>query len=260
MGLQRRTAPAIWVEERGSGPATLLCLHGLGGNGHVWDRFVERIAPHWKGRILVPDLRGHGRSEAGAAYPFGLQAADLGEVVGVSRPLVVVGHSLGGIVGLLLASGCYGPEPDLVFALGVMPVWEQRHHAQAAELAARPTEWFEDERSAVERFLWLSGLRGFVPPESRAAQSGVVAENGRYRLRQDRGTYSTGAPNLPGFLAAARCPVLLIYGRHDELVDQELVKRFVPERETWEGGHNHHLERPDRLADLMLERCAALLG
>jgi len=256
--LERRRSPAIWVEVRGMGAATLLLLHGLGGNGRVWDRFIEQVAPRWRGRIVVPDLRGHGRSEPGLAYFFGFQAADLDEVLEPTRPLVVVGQSLGGLVALTLASGAYRLQPDRVIAIGVMPLWDESHVAQARELASRPTAWFDDEGEAVRRFLWLSGLAGHVDPASAAARSGIVAENGRYRLRQDPRSYFTGAPHLPSLLAAARCPVDLVYGRRHEVVNLRLVARVVADPRMWDGGHNLHLDQPSQLAALVLERAAEI--
>jgi pimeloyl-ACP methyl ester carboxylesterase len=256
-GLVRRAAPAIWVETRGAGTPTLLLIHGLGANGRVWDACVEEIAPHWGGRIVVPDLRGHGRSDPGAAYHFGFQAADLGEVIEPQRPLVIVGHSLGGLIALTLASGAYRLQPAHVIAIGVMPRWDERHLAQAAELASRPVGWFEGEDEAVRRFLWLSGLAGHVDPASAAARSGVVEQDGRHRLRQDPASYFTGPPDLAGLLAAARCPVDLVYGESDSIVDLDLVAREVSDPQMWDGGHNLHLEQPARLARLVLERAAA---
>ncbi len=236
----------------------LLLIHGLGGNARVWDKLLDHVAPHWGGRIVVPDLRGHGRSDPGAAYHFGFQAADLGDVIEPARPLVIVGHSLGGLIALTLASGVYRLRPDHVVAIGVMPRWEERHLAQSAKLASRPALWFDDEADAVQRFLGLSGLAGHVHPTSTAARSGVVTENGRHRLRQDPASYATGPPDLAGMLAAARCPLDLVYGASDSIVDLDLVAREVRDAQMWDGGHNLHLERPEQLAQLVLERARRL--
>lgn len=43
----------------GSGP-TLVLLHGFTGTGEAWDPFLEDLASNF--RLIVPDLRGHGRS------------------------------------------------------------------------------------------------------------------------------------------------------------------------------------------------------
>ena len=47
---------------------TLILLHGLGATGQVWDPLVEAAA--WSGRILAPDLPGHGSSSWADTYSF----------------------------------------------------------------------------------------------------------------------------------------------------------------------------------------------
>jgi pimeloyl-ACP methyl ester carboxylesterase len=49
----------MYYEERGHGPPLVL-LHNYGGCTRTWQPHVERLAEHY--RVLVPDLRGHGRS------------------------------------------------------------------------------------------------------------------------------------------------------------------------------------------------------
>lgn len=43
----------------GSGP-TLVLLHGFTGTGEAWDPFLEDLSRNF--RLIIPDLRGHGRS------------------------------------------------------------------------------------------------------------------------------------------------------------------------------------------------------
>ncbi len=49
----------IYYEVRGDGPPLLL-LHYFGGCGQAWQPHVERLAKHY--RLIIPDMRGHGRS------------------------------------------------------------------------------------------------------------------------------------------------------------------------------------------------------
>jgi pimeloyl-ACP methyl ester carboxylesterase len=49
----------IYVEEHGRGEPLLL-LHGFGASGEVWRPFVAELSRRY--RVIVPDLRGHGRS------------------------------------------------------------------------------------------------------------------------------------------------------------------------------------------------------
>ena len=43
----------------GDGPALVL-LHGFSGTGEAWNPLLEDLSAHF--RLIVPDLRGHGRS------------------------------------------------------------------------------------------------------------------------------------------------------------------------------------------------------
>jgi pimeloyl-ACP methyl ester carboxylesterase len=38
----------------------LLLLHGFNGSGKAWEKFIPELSKHY--RVIVPDLRGHGRS------------------------------------------------------------------------------------------------------------------------------------------------------------------------------------------------------
>lgn len=85
---------------------TAFVLHGIFGSGRSWrgfcSRFVERL-PDW--RFVLVHLRGHGGSH-GAPGPHTLAACaqDLARLAGRKGldPTVVLGHSLGGKVALVL--------------------------------------------------------------------------------------------------------------------------------------------------------------
>jgi pimeloyl-ACP methyl ester carboxylesterase len=96
-----------------SSPETrpVLLLHGLGVSGSVLQPFARRLLPELA--AVVPDLRGHGRSEAPAdGYAPADYAADLAELIAakLQEPVPVVGHSLGALVGMHLAAS----RPELV--------------------------------------------------------------------------------------------------------------------------------------------------
>jgi pimeloyl-ACP methyl ester carboxylesterase len=93
------------VRPRNEGPVVLF-VHGLGESGLCFEHLLH--APQLDGyRLLVPDLPGYGRSAWPAAGPMSLadQADLLAEWLGTKEaaPAVVVGHSMGGVVGLLMA-------------------------------------------------------------------------------------------------------------------------------------------------------------
>jgi pimeloyl-ACP methyl ester carboxylesterase len=81
----------------------MVLLHGLGDDERDWGVVLPDLAG--KHRVYAVDLRGHGRSSHPERYSFELMRDDvIGflEVVGVER-CVLVGHSMGGAVALLLA-------------------------------------------------------------------------------------------------------------------------------------------------------------
>ncbi|MBV9579149.1 MAG: alpha/beta hydrolase [Chloroflexi bacterium] len=90
----------------------VLLLHGLGVSGSVLQPFARRLLPELA--AVVPDLRGHGQSDApDDGYLPADYAGDLVELITQDDSLTrvpVVGHSLGALVGMHLAS----QRPELV--------------------------------------------------------------------------------------------------------------------------------------------------
>nr|APZ78830.1 3-oxoadipate enol-lactonase [Stigmatella aurantiaca Sg a15] len=107
---------SLHFEESGDG-APVLLLHGLGSSGSDWEGVTPRLSAHH--RVLVPDARGHGRSDKPAgAYGVALFARDIAALcdgLGLSR-VHVVGLSMGGMMGFQLAVD----RPDLVRSLVVI--------------------------------------------------------------------------------------------------------------------------------------------
>ncbi|MBP5860281.1 alpha/beta fold hydrolase [Streptomyces sp. LBUM 1484] len=87
-----------------SGAPTLLFVHGWGGDGREWSPHAEALSDGF--RVLVPDLRGHGRSEVPDLGNTPQEMADdLAALIDTTNtgPVTAVGHSMGGQVVNLLA-------------------------------------------------------------------------------------------------------------------------------------------------------------
>jgi pimeloyl-ACP methyl ester carboxylesterase len=245
------TDQPLHVETGGSGRPTLLLLHGLGAHGRVWDGVVERLPERWPGRWIVPDLPGHGRSAPAGNYGIGCQAARLAELVGDGAgDLVVCGHSLGGLVALALSTGWYRVSVSHVLAIGVKITWSEAELARIEEFAASPTRWFDTREAATERFLKVSGLIGLVPPDGPIARTGVVEEDGRFRLAAEQRTITAGAPSIDRCMAASEAEVSLMCGSADALVGIDELRARDPEAVELRGlGHNVMVEDPDAVVD-----------
>ena len=103
----RRSGLRVYFRDVGDGPPLVL-VHGYTGSGWsnwVATGWVDALAP--ERRLLIPDLRGHGRSQKPwrtEAYSIELLAADVVaamDAAGIERP-AIFGYSMGGMVAMHL--------------------------------------------------------------------------------------------------------------------------------------------------------------
>jgi pimeloyl-ACP methyl ester carboxylesterase len=110
----------------------VLALHGLAGNVREWDRMARAFDDL---RVLAVDLRGHGSSDWADSYGVDAYVHDVEDVVERvhSGPVVVVGHSLGGIVGMSLGAR----RPDLVERLVMVDIGPELPASAVTQVVAR---------------------------------------------------------------------------------------------------------------------------
>jgi len=117
-GLVERTFDTGEVQlNYAEGPAhgpPLALVHGLGRRWQVFLPVIPALSLRW--HIFAPDLRGHGKSSRVArGYHGPRYSEDIARLLRerVSTPAVLFGHSLGGMLGMWVASH----HPELVRAL-----------------------------------------------------------------------------------------------------------------------------------------------
>lgn len=248
---QERT---IFFECTGSGAPLLVLLHGQAANGDVWNGIRPLIARDWPGKCLIPDLRGHGRSFHRGPYAYGTYAADVAALIG-DEPAFLVGHSLGGAVALMLATGWFGIKVRGALAFGIKLHWSAEELARRRQFAAAPPRWFDTRDGAVELYLKVSGQFGLVDPGGSAARSGIAQENGRFRLAADpRINGFDDPPDIRPIFAAAKAPIMVAVGEKDMMVPLADARLLDPQAASIPGvGHNAHIEAPARVWDLVME-------
>jgi len=235
----------VHVQHAGSGPPQLLLLHGLGATGDVWAGMLASAAANWPGNVVAPDLPGHGESPPLPAYSFGALAAAVAPAIDRDAELVVLGHSLGGVLALELASGRHAVQPTAAVGLGIKIAWSDDDIGRARAFAAKDVQWFETRDEALARHLRVSGLAGLVDDADPAATRGVREGSGGHRLALDNRAFGVGVPDLPGLVAAARCPVVLARGERDPLNSDDELRALVRDSVALPGlGHNAHVEDP----------------
>ena len=134
----------------GSGSRRALVLHGLSSSAATLWPITDALAQAEGCTVVAPDLRGHGRSPAGERHSTRDYVGDLDDL-GVWD--LVVGHSLGGLIGLCAAQRPGWTErlvlldPALEFSEAELRgheqegLEEQKALPTATELAAAHPRW-----------------------------------------------------------------------------------------------------------------------
>jgi 2-succinyl-6-hydroxy-2,4-cyclohexadiene-1-carboxylate synthase len=260
------------VRDLGTGPAVLL-LHGFTGTGASMDAIaLDLREAGW--RTLVPDLLGHGASDAPAdpaRHDIARQAADLAAILGLrdAIPAAVVGYSFGGRVALRLALDA----PELVTALALIgsgpgiadPAERARRRAVDEDLAV------SIERDGVAAFVdrW-EALPLFASEEALPAGLRVRRREERLAQRPEglaasiRGAGQGTQVPLVDRLGTLRPPTLLIAGSIDTLAvaRARAMAAAAPSGRAAVlvvdgAGHAAHLAAPDVVRAAILDHLAA---
>jgi N-formylmaleamate deformylase len=200
--------------EYGEGEPPVLLLPGITTPGILWGFVSERIADY--ARVIAVDHRGRGLSDqrAGLSYTLEDYAADAAGVIEALglKDIVVLGHSMGGRIGIMLAARC----PQLVSRLILAdpptsgpgrrpyPIPLQQYFdniAKALKGEPLPPSSIYTPEQALLRNEWL-------PTCSKEA----VVETHRHFQDED----------IFDLMPRIRCPTLLLYaGKGDTIRDVE---------------------------------------
>jgi pimeloyl-ACP methyl ester carboxylesterase len=239
------------VQQGGHGEPLLLLLHGLGATGDVWRGLSNVLAARWPGRWVIPDLPGHGGSAALASYSFEHLAVAVAHALPPADRVVALGHSLGGVVALTLASGRFGVRLSAVCGLGIKISWTEEELARARALSMRSNPRYAARAEAAGRHLKLAGLTGLVALEA-VADAALSNDGGGWTVAFDPAAFAVGAPDMTRLLSASQAPVVLAAGERDPMCPAAELRALVPDPVILPGrGHNAHVEDPEALWPLL---------
>ena len=225
------------VAVSGSGEPVFLCLHGLVDDLTIWDRLAPELAD--RGTVARYDQRGHG--EAGS--PTGPYSRDdlAADAVGVLDRLdvdraVLVGHSMGGIMAMAAAVN----HPDRIAGLVLIGTTSQAS-AKAAAWYSRIAQAGVDEGvDGLARAIYGEGKQRPISGDP----VGIAEVTRTLEALHD--------DPLTPYLAAVRCPVLLVVGEHDPMGVKatEIAAGALPDStvSVVDGvGHWVHVQQPDAI-------------
>ena len=267
--------PAAAGRSATTGP-TVLCLPGLTRNS----RDFEALAPHLavRHRVICPDLRGRGlsaRDPQWSSYHPGTYLADVRRLLQVLEleRVVIVGTSLGGLLGMMLGA----TDPERVAGLVLNDIGP------------------EVDPKGIER---IKSYTGMLPPvrtwDEAIKQTRVVYGNAWLGLSEERWSVlvrrsyredAAGAPVLdfdprigdalraapasagslwPVFARLHAIPMLVVHGALSDILSASTVARMQREQPDLEyvtvgnRGHVPLLDEPEVLA--AIDRFLARLG
>lgn len=235
-----------YVEIEGAEPALLL-VHGFTDTS----RSFSLLAPHLAGRrLIMPDLRGHGASQEGAAHGVADLAADIAGLIRrlrLHRP-ILVGHSLGGMVAISLAAR----QPDLVGGLVVLASTLKPGFTPGHPLLVAVETLHDPISPADPLFAWWHACQPVVPG---AFLAGLAADASAMPAQRWRAILEEVCrTDLTGLAQAVRVRTLIIAGACDPLFDephQQALSSALPHARLIQAegcGHNPHWEAPASVA------------
>lgn len=258
-GLTRVGEKLVNVREMGSGPETVVFIHGLGASLEYYAPLIQATGLDSKYRIILYDLEGHGLTPtAGAATATLDTLVDDLENLFLAKQIekaTVVGWSLGGLIAMLFAEhnpSCVeklvllGPGPN-PFPEPAVDVFTKRAASvrasgmDASGVARAVASAATSERTQTQRPVQLSAVRQFLlstHPEGYAKGCIALAKSRDVTIHVEQ----------------LKMPVLLVAGCDDKIsplaLAETYAKRLPDARvEKLEGvGHWHVTEDVDAVA------------
>lgn len=250
-------------QEIGAGSRPVVLLHGFLGAG----RNLLGLARRWASadatrRFLLPDLTGHGGSpplpEGTDLYAMGRHVVETLRAAGVTDPLSIVGHSLGGRVALaarIAVPGAVGPVTLLDIGPSAMSEGADEGGRTSRALLTLP-ELVSDRETAREALLAQGLDRGIV----EWLLTNLVPRGDAYGWRIDRAALAAFRPRLTGvelWPAITRDGTTrVVRGARSGYVPVEELARLqqagVVVESLVNSGHFVHVDQPAALVDALL--------
>ena len=255
-----------WAPQGEARPGLILCLHGLTGNGRFFDEPARALSEAGY-RVVCPDMVGRGKSgwlarpkDYNVRHYFShleVLVSHLG-----ARDITLIGTSMGGVLGMMLAAKAVTPLRRLVIndVGAVIPRKPMKY--MRAYVGADPRFASMEEVEAHLRTIY-AGAGPHEPAQWRALAevASVRLEDGGYRLAFDP-AISKPLRWLPPFSLrlwhvwdAIACPVLVLRGAESPVLSAkvaETMQKRGPKRvdcvELPGIGHAPSLMKPDQIA------------
>jgi pimeloyl-ACP methyl ester carboxylesterase len=258
-----------WNRGAPSDPArpSILMLHGGGQNRFSWKNTGQILAEEGF-HVVALDSRGHGDSDRApnANYTVDALCADTLAVLDqIGRPVILIGASMGGMTGMLVADVA-GPEKVTKLVLvDVVPRYDKDGSARIRDFMANGVNGFESLEEAADAVAAYLPYRT-KPRSPEGLKKNLRLRDGRWYWHWDPAFLT--APDDDRFVRMQKLeqavvdltiPILLIRGKLSDVVSPEGVKDFlakVPNAEFVElsdAGHTAAGDDNDAFSDAVVQ-------
>jgi pimeloyl-ACP methyl ester carboxylesterase len=246
------------------GPATaplLLFLHGSGQTRQSWGSALREAGKRGYRGVSV-ELRGHGDSDwsPDGKYSLDYFSADIRQVIEhLGGEPIIVGASLGGIIGMMIASSPSPPLRGLVLVDITPRVEKNGAREVSAFMDSAPNGFASVEEAADAVAAYLRHRQR--PKDTSGLKRNLRLRAGRYYWHWDPAMLQMGRDAEERFLRAEvgpnplesaargiKIPTLLIRGGRSTIVSEEGVQEFrqlVPHSEFVDISDAHHMVAGD---------------
>ncbi|MEM9732484.1 MAG: alpha/beta hydrolase [Pseudomonadota bacterium] len=217
---------------------TLLCVHGLTRNAHDFDYFAAQMCEQY--RVVCPDVVGRGDSDhitTADGYNYLQYNSDMNALIARLNVSEVnwIGTSMGGIIGMVLASVAQSPIRRLVVN-DIGPEVSREAMLSIADYIGR-TDTFAD-LDAVEAHL-RNIYKEFAPMSDddwkhMARTSSRRTATGRFRLKADNRVGEAYRDSISYFNVdmwetweRITCPVLVLRGKDSTFLTEETAEKML---------------------------------
>lgn len=249
----------LYYELEGNGD-DLLLIHGVTGYLDTWKYVRQPLARHF--RLILPDLRGHGRSDKpNMRYSVEMFVRDLVGLLDVLQidQCIVAGHSLGGFIAQQMAVDAPERVRALILICTAPKVDDEGASAQVQLLKAL---YGLSPEQAVEKKMEIE----YVNPQKVRAMPGVmellIADEIQRQANQNVHGWAQGAAacfNIEERLREIRAPTLVIQGGQDATFPprwgkyyREHIQRAVL-RIVDGTSHSIQIDQPEALAEAIIK-------
>lgn len=249
----------LHYRELGTGKP-LMILHGLFGFSDNWQTHAKKFSEYY--RVILVDLRNHGRSDWSEEFSYEIMAEDVKELcddLNLSE-LILMGHSMGGKVAINFAQRFEDVLEKLIIVDMGTKKYPSHHEHILKGIHAVKLDNVTARREAEKQmapFIESNGIRQFLLKNLYWKDKGQLA----WRMN-----FTVLERELPNILGAAAddevlIPTMFIRGElSDYIVDDdfESLEEQFPDSEIEtiaDSGHWVHAEAPSEFSDAVLSFC-----